>query len=184
MTKTFSLPAYQSCSSLALLADTAYLYPANDVRFTILLNGLGIFLEPLPSQFIRSWAAALKRGQTLSASGFSNTATLLRRESNPDSAFYLFAFTRFALAFPTAPILGGATLVASMGVEPILQRFSYYSTLLQPLSRCSLDYVFTMSFDLGGWYIVSTHFQLMLVQLGVILKGLSPNQPAFTQVVS
>ena len=25
------------------------------------------------------------------------------------------------------------------------------------IKRCSLDYVFTLSFDLGGWYIVSTH---------------------------
>jgi len=24
---------------------------------------------------------------------------------------------------------------------------------------CSLDYVFTISDDLGGWYIVSTHLQ-------------------------
>ena len=34
-----SLPDYQSCSSLALLADTAYLYTANDVRFTLFKGG-------------------------------------------------------------------------------------------------------------------------------------------------
>ena len=41
--------------------------------------------------------------------------------------------------------------------EPKLNRFSYYSMSPWPLSRCSLDYVFTMHFCLGGWYIVSTH---------------------------
>jgi len=42
--RTFEgLPDYQACSSLALLADTAYLYTANDVRFTISKNGLGMF---------------------------------------------------------------------------------------------------------------------------------------------
>ena len=30
-----SLPGYQACSSLALLADTAYLYTANDVRYQV-----------------------------------------------------------------------------------------------------------------------------------------------------
>lgn len=34
-----TLPAYQSRSSLALLADTAYLYTANDVRLTLFKGG-------------------------------------------------------------------------------------------------------------------------------------------------
>ena len=66
---------------------------------------------------IRSWVAALERGQTLSASGFSDTATLLSRESNPSSAYYLFALTRSALAFPTAPFRR-CDLVAAAGYAP------------------------------------------------------------------
>ena len=33
------LPGYQASSSLALLADTAYLYTANDVRLTLFKGG-------------------------------------------------------------------------------------------------------------------------------------------------
>ena len=51
-------------------AHRHHLLSRQALRFTISLNGLGIFLEPLPSQFIRSPVAAFERGQTLSASGF------------------------------------------------------------------------------------------------------------------
>jgi len=38
--RTFEgLPDYQACSSLALLANTAYLYTANDVRLTLFKGG-------------------------------------------------------------------------------------------------------------------------------------------------
>ena len=35
-----TLPAYQSCSSLPLLAETAYLYTANDVRLILFKGGM------------------------------------------------------------------------------------------------------------------------------------------------
>ena len=51
-------------------------------------------------------------------------------------------------------------MVPIAGLEParsMRNRFSYYSMSPWPLARCSLDYVFSISCDLGGWYIVSTH---------------------------
>ena len=51
-------------------------------------------------------------------------------------------------------------MVRVEGLEPSRakpNRFSYYSMSPWPLTRCSLDYVFSISYDLGGWYIVSTH---------------------------
>ena len=36
-------------------------------------------------------------------------------------------------------------------------------------SRCGLDYVFTLPFGLGSWYIVSTHLGIASIQHGVAL---------------
>ena len=36
-------------------------------------------------------------------------------------------------------------------------------------SRCGLDYVFTLPFGLGSWYIVSTHLGITSIQHGVAL---------------
>jgi hypothetical protein len=52
-------------------------------------------------------------------------------------------------------------LVRMGGLEPpraSTQRiFLLLYVTIAVLRRCSLDYVFTISFDLGGWCIVSTH---------------------------
>lgn len=52
-------------------------------------------------------------------------------------------------------------LVALAGLEPARsneqQIFLLLYVTIAALLRCSLDYVFTISYDLGGWYIVSTH---------------------------
>ena len=80
-------------------------------------------------------------------------------------------------------------LVGIAGLEPArlqVNGFSYYSMSPQPHKmRCSLEYVFTISYDLGGWYILSTHLQQrkLLIQLGVLCLP-SPNQPTSTLKVS
>ena len=60
---------------------------------------------------------------------------------------------------------GLSPLVPGTGIEPVrdsrLIGFSYYSMSPQPLTRCSLDSIFTISYDLGGWCIVSTHYALL-----------------------
>ena len=60
---------------------------------------------------------------------------------------------------------GLGPLVPVTGIEPVrdsrLIGFSYYSMSPQPLTRCSLDSIFTISYDLGGWCIVSTHYALL-----------------------
>jgi len=48
-----TLPAYQSRSSLALLADTAYLYTANDVRLTLFKGGTAHHHHLLSRQALR-----------------------------------------------------------------------------------------------------------------------------------
>ena len=52
-------------------------------------------------------------------------------------------------------------MVLVEGFEPsILYRpgiFLLLHVAMTALLRCSLDYVFSISYDLGGWYIVSTH---------------------------
>lgn len=73
------------------------------------------------------------------------------------------------------------TLVPLAGLEPA--RYFYqgiflllYVTIASDCC-CSLDYVFTIFYNLGGRYIVSTHLVLAHTQLGVVLIGFSPNQP-------
>ena len=58
-------------------------------------------------------------------------------------------------------------MVSLVGLEPT--RYYYqgiflllYVAIATFKMCCSLDYVFTLSFDLGKWYIVSTHLQLSL----------------------
>ena len=51
-------------------------------------------------------------------------------------------------------------MVWEKGVEPSRYFYQWIFILLYvtiaALLRCSLDYVFTISLDLGDWYIVST----------------------------
>jgi len=52
-------------------------------------------------------------------------------------------------------------LVGEVGLEPTRsfdQRIFFTTPCYHGrIKRCSPDYVFTISNDLGGWYIVSTH---------------------------
>ena len=60
-------------------------------------------------------------------------------------------------------------VVGMEGLEP--SRYYYQRIFLllyvtiAALLRCSLDYVFSISHDLGGWYIVSTHLSIFLLNL-------------------
>lgn len=52
-------------------------------------------------------------------------------------------------------------MVSVAGLEPARaeaqQIFLLLYVTIAAFLRCSLDYVFSISSDLGGWYIVSTH---------------------------
>ena len=58
-------------------------------------------------------------------------------------------------------------MVREAGLEPARPQdqgiFLLLHVTMAALLRCSLDYVFSISYDLGGWYIVSTHLQISLI---------------------
>ena len=66
-----------------------------------------------------------------------------------------------SLGLKSRGTLPNSTLVLVAGLEPA--RYCYQRIFLllyvaiADINRCSLDYVFTISYDLGGRYIVSTH---------------------------
>lgn len=57
---------------------------------------------------------------------------------------FLLLYVTIALIY-LAPLLSGGTLSV------------YFIPRTRHILSCSLDYVFTVSYDLGGWCIVSTH---------------------------
>ena len=60
-------------------------------------------------------------------------------------------------------------MVRVAGLEPARaeaqQIFLLLYVTIATLLCCSLDYVFSISHDLGGWYIVSTHLSIFILNL-------------------
>ena len=71
-------------------------------------------------------------------------------------------------------------MVPMTGLEPVRdcsrQIFLLLYVAIAASLRCSLDYVFTLSFDLGGRSIVSTHLRYFYrLSSALSYKGYSPN---------
>ena len=74
-------------------------------------------------------------------------------------------------------------LAPLVGLEPTTYRLLHHTNFHQHYIQniiCSLDFLFTMSYDLGRWCKVSTHsFRLARYCLQHYLLRVSPTQPPF-----